>query len=591
MPSISYDTETTGLNPHQGARMFAYSTCTFDGKTDVKRLDGSNLRKIKSKKALVKLWDDTRITKIMHNAKFDLHMTERALGYKLDKNKIHCTHKMSHIVRNDYPRHSLDQLAWDLAECEQTDNKIKKMAQEVGGYKNIPEHHMDKYQRSDAFRTMLLYRFFWPKIKSNPKWLDCYNTEIDLIWTTMRLENRGLMINIPHTTKLIDRLSEDNDNSRNEMFKLAGYRFNPNSDLQLRKLLFTHLNLPVLKLTKKSKAPSTDKEVLEKLFEISKLPIINLIRKHTSYAHGISILKSYIELSDDEAILRPTINTCAAITSRESSSDPNLQNVQKTGVLLSPFPVPAREAFRPRPGYINVHVDYSGIEMRLLIHYSKDPKMLDCLNNGDGDVHALAANVFYGKLFTDLAKKNPKRKTYRDATKNCNFAIPYGAGWMQAAKTLGMKPKEGKKAFERYEKEFPDLCHLNSIIMDEVLQSGYVETTFGRRLYVSKNKAYMGANYKIQGTAAGVLKRAQNRVHRYNEEYASDIRILLPIHDEIVIEYPRKQLPHLKDYLRAIHSLMTDFSIFEVQMDVEADITTASWARKKEIKFGGSDAA
>jgi len=584
MKPFSYDTETTGLYPFSGAEMFSFSVSDFDGNATVHRLDGGKLRSIQSNKMLKKIWGNEKLHKVMHNAKFDLEMTEKTLGKRLDGNSVHCTHKMSHILRNN-GSHKLDDLTWEYGAYPKVDDKIKKMATFCGGYKNVPEKHMNQYQKDDAIRTMLLFRLMWPMIKKNPKFLECYKTEMELIWVTMRMEERGLMVHETRTKELIHKLKEEVDETKENLFHLTNRRFSVNSDVEVRKLLFKDLRMPIIKLTDKEKEPSTDKFVLMELNErFPENEVLNLILKTRSYEKGITTLNEYLNLSDSDFILHPSINTCGAITGRESCEHPNLQNVAKSKVLLNPFPIPARKAFRARPGYINLHLDYSGIEMRLIIHYAGEKEMIYCLNHGDGDVHSLAAESFYGKRFINETNKVTK-KELRNAAKNANFAAPYAASIKKLMIILGVKGVKGRKGVLNYIARFPKVAKFSRKVIEEVKEFGGVETILGRFLYTNVRKPYIGANFKIQGTAAIILKIAQNRVHKYNVEQASnEPKLLLPIHDELVIEYPRNRIKDLDDYIRDIHALMIDFPMFNVPLDVSVEISTNSWEDKKEYK-------
>jgi len=593
----AYDVETTGLSPYAGDEMFAFSqTDIFEDKTSVYRLDGSRLRKSQGKRALDKFWDpnitplDLR-PRFIHNAKFDLTFTEKELGRRLDayKGSVHCTHKMSHILQNSHPGHGLDMLAWELFEYPKADATIRRMAKHVGGYHHVPEKLMRDYQIKDTERGMLLGLFFWPKIQAKKKLLECYETEMELIWTTMRMEARGVMLHRDRAAKMVEDLHQDLFNVRQQLYMEVGRRFNPNSDDQIRRILFREIGLPINPAHRTPGGkPGTGKDALRELRETNPHLILDLILKHRSYTKGSKLIQDYLELAGADGVIHPEINTCAAVTSRESCSNPNLQNVQVGGVLLNPFPVLARHAFRPRPGYVNLHIDYSGIEMRLLIHYAREPKMIDCILRGDGDVHAMAAEIFFGREFTRHRHGNKRWKTLRNAAKNGNFAIPYGASGLKVGKVLGF-PQDGREGFTalaRYRAAFGPLAFLTQLVSQDVLEHGFVETVFGRILHVPKNKAYIGTNYLIQGTAAGVLKRAQNRVHAYNETQTSgEVRLLLPIHDELVIEYPRSRLGELPGYLRDVRKLMIDFPYFNVPLEVSAEIVTSSWERKHPLEI------
>ena len=595
--TVAYDTETTGLDLHGDARMFSFCTTNSELETEVCRLDGRPLRIKQSQRYLDRLWEDTSVEKVMHNAKFDLLATEKRLKRKLDDHTVHCTHKASHILQNNHHSHSLEELMWDLAEYPRCDKAIARLGKKLHGYQNIPESQMHKYQIADGERGFLAGAFFLPKIFENKEWTDEYNEEMKLIRTTMRMEQRGIMIDRKRTERLIMHYGIEAYKAKEQIFEVVGRRFNVNSNDQMRRLFYNELGFPVFVKTKNG-GPSVDKNALAALRIHHPHAILDLFQKYQSYTKGVATFEGYLELADDDGILHPNINTCQAVTTRESCTNPNLQNVQKVGVLLNPFPVAAREPFRPRPGYVHLHIDYAGVEMRLLVHYSQDPEMLECLNNGDGDVHSLAAAELYSAANLNVptlsaAQKNDleqfvfdmvedeRRKTLRGSAKNANFASPYGAGPAKIAKILGLPLPIGRRAALRYAQRFPTLVGLGKSVSKWVKRDGFVSTTFGRRLHVSRQKAYAGTNYLIQGTAAGVLKRAQNRVHEYNEkETGGEVKLLLPIHDEIVIEYPRNMLKHLGGYSRDIRKLMVDFPQFSVPLEISVDIVNSSWARK-----------
>lgn len=545
----------------------------------VHRLDGSKLRQGQSKRALAKLWTDTKTAKVIHNAKFDLAMTEMQLGKRLDDHTIDCTLMMSHVLQNDHPDHSLDMLCWELAGHPRIDKAIKQMGQKLGGFHKIPEHIMNNYQRADALRGMLLYRFFWPMIKSNPKTLDVYNTEIDLIWTTLRMEQRGIMLHRKATAKLQEDLDEQVQIDRGNLHALAHGEINVNSSPQLRRLLYKNLGFPVLALTKKQKLPSTGKLVLMQLRDTYNNPILDLILRIRSYQKGITTLQSYLDLADANGIIHPNINTCGPITGRESCTNPNLQNVAKEDVLLNPFPVPARRVFRPRPGYVNFHIDYAGIELRLIVHYAQDPIMLECIQNNN-DPHNIACEIFYQSKFTNATGK--QRVMYRSAGKNTHFAICYGANGFKVGQALGLDRAQGFAALNRYRNTCPNMANFTRIAARRVQREGAVYTVFGRCIKVP-GKPYTGANYLIQGTAAEIIKRAQNRVHKiFERDTGGEVKLLLPIHDEIIFEVPRKRLNDMKDVLSTVRNAMLDFPQFDVPLEIDTSITTSNWANKKK---------
>lgn len=585
MESISYDTETTGLDLHRGKRMFSYSTCSEKGDIGIYRLDGPQVRQIKSQQFLDKIWADgaRKLPKVMHNAKFDITATEYRLNKELvEDHAFHDTIAQSHILQNHHPTHRLKDLGWEICNIPKDDEEaVKEVVKEGGDYSMVPEELMDEYQYRDAERTMLLHLILYPKIKANPKYLEIYNMELDLIKTTLRMEERGVMLNFKKCRELVRQLEYDVDQVLNQIERYAGVRINPNKPAEKEWLLFEKAALPILERTKKLKKPKTTKEVFAKLYLLHPHPILAMILKYDSWSRGITTLQSYQELADADGILHPNIKTTGARNSRESCSNPNLQNVAKEGVLLNPYPIPARRVFQPRPGFVNFHIDFSGIEFRLGVFFSREPLLMKMILNGE-DGHAFAASTFYRDRFKK--SQGSRKKTLRNAAKNGNFLILYSGSFKALSKTLGLELKEAKRAFTDYAQAVPRYCNLNKEVMEEVRETGRVTTAFGRTLHIPRNQAYKGCNYLVSGTAAGVLKRAQNRVHKYLQEATGgEAKILLPIHDEIVIEYPRNMLGEAKHIFRRVRELMIDFPEFDIPLEVDVEVATVNWADKVEF--------
>lgn len=606
MRAIAYDTETTGLRPHRGDEMFAFSTCDPDGRTTVVRMED------RLADARLRAVVGSARPLVMHNAKFDLAFTEKRLGRRIAE-RVHFddTRIMSHMLRNDHHGHGLKELTWELAGIPKDDEaEVRRyVAASKSDYSAVPREVMDRYQARDARRTMLLWLFFsWKLAERSPKLRDCYAWERDVVLPTMRLEQRGVMLDVARTRKIVADLKADAEVAATEFCALYGRRVNLGSDNALRYILYSERRMPVLALTDKSRQPSVEKEVLEELYAQTRDPLLQLAVRYKARRLGVGRLEGYLKAADEEGIIHPTINTLGAkATGRESSQDPNLQNVEKEGRLKNPFPTPARRCFRPRPGFVNFHVDYAGIELRLLVHYSKDPELVREIFREGGDPHALAAGIFYPPFteeergeYATFAEDHPtiaagfeawERKSkewsqLRDPAKNTNFAVPYGADAKKAAQTLGIPLTLGLKRFAEYQARFPRLCSMTRDIVATVKENGGIETTFGRFLRVPREKAYAGVNYTIQGTAAEILKRAQVRVHRLLEgATGGECGLLLPIHDELVIEWPRKRLADAPALWRKIREEMIDFPQFDVPLDVEVQVTTTDWSQKVDYKF------
>ena len=591
MNIVSYDVETTGLRRHEH-EIFSYSTFSPDwDAAQVCRLDGSPSRRSGNQRKLKQLWEDTSIPKVMHNMKFDIGFTMKHLGMTTDdmqKHELHDTMLMSLITRNDHHGHGLKRLCWDVCGYPMDDEKAVRASMKAGDdYSHVPEEIMNRYQVADVERAMLLYELFYPMIEENIWYADDYNWERHLVLTTIRMEDRGIMLDIPECRAQIENLQNKLEPLSHRIAGLLGRRVNPSSNDQIRDVLYNVLGMPILKRTKGGK-PSVDKEVLRELHErYPKNDIFNLIQEYRSYVGGIGTFQGYLKRVDSNSIIHPDIKPNGAqATRRESCSDPNLQNVQKSHGLLNPYPIPAREVFRPRPGYVHIHVDFSGIEMRLLVHYAEEPELVEIIRDG-GDVHRPAAELFYGDRF--IRANSQDAKVLRSTAKNGHFGVGYGASGGKLANILGVTTPEGVSALKRYKHRFPRIIGLMNKYIRRVKDCGYVETEFGTRLYISDQEAHKGINALIQGTAAGIMKRAQVCVDRYLKKATGDeVRCLLPIHDELIIEFPRKRLSSLPGVLQSIQDKMTAFpgsELFRVPLGVEFEMATLDWAHKKEIRL------
>jgi DNA polymerase-1 len=592
--TLALDTEGTGLDWAGDSEIFGYSTGTLEGVLDARRFDKGEGDRVRNEAYLDRMIEE-RTPFIFHNAKHDIHFIEKHRGVELPLDyPFHDTMILSQLLRNLAPNHQLKHLAWELGGYPRDDEQlVKRYAAGTGDYSIVPDHIMDLYMRRDADRTSLLFNLFAWSLNTfdpDPGIEKVYAEELKLIRTTIRMERRGIRICPVRTKQLIAWLQEQVFDIMEALYDLTGESFNPDSPKQLQRILFKRRGLPILEYTETGQ-PSTKKDVLVALFQQVNDPVLNLIMKYRSYAGGIAALSSYLELADGEDLLHPNIGTNFAKTGRESCREPNLQNVSKEDVLKNPYPVPARKCFRPKPGYVNIFLDYSGQELRGIAHYVRG-SLLNAFLNGL-DPHEIAAGIWYpgfdpGWKFT--ADRKSQYKQERGAAKNCNYAIPYGGGRDKLASVLQLSLRDTLERWEHYKEKFPEVVDFPRKITGEVRSKGYVRTAFGRKTYVPHDKPYMGVNYLIQGTGADALKVAQNRVDDYLRRTTGDeVGLILPIHDEIVLEVPRNRLRDLGDILPDIGELMKNFSELRLPLDVECKMATTSWADAKEIDFYGRE--
>ena len=580
----AFDVETTGFNPHKGAKIFSFCICDCYGNTGVYRMDyEKQTRNERNWHFLREYFQNTRIFKVAHNFKFELSFLIQA-GIDVPVDTVwHDTMIMSQMLHNLGQSHALDFLAWELGGFDRDlDKKVQILSKSYGGsYQNIPEKVMNKYQISDGQRTMALFQLFSPQFMHNKVLYEDYLNEIQLIKATERMERYGIQFDQKKAESMVEFMENELDGVQNACYTQFGEYLNMNSEKQMRKILYGTLKLPVLKYTETG-VPATDKETLSELQKKHDHPVFDMIFKSRSYTKGIGMMKNYIKYADDKSIIHPKINTNLARTGRESSSEPNLQNVSKEAVLHTAYAIPAREVFWTKPRHILLFVDYAGIEMRLIVDSANEQSLIEALHSGK-DLHAIAAECFYGEEFKNCA--DPKhKKLLRSNAKNTSFAVAYGAGLVQVTSMLQMPLEKAKESLSRYCSQFPRVSQFTQSMIQQVKNHGYVITPFGRKLDVPMDKQYSGSNYMIQGTAAGILKRAQVRVDKFLSKRFPDIRIVLPIHDELVISMPRKHLKNMKMILNKIDHIMTTFTEIKVPLETEWKYSVSSWNQAKEFK-------
>lgn len=598
----SFDFETTGLRPYHGDRAFAFCIGHENGDVEVWRFDEGKRQALNRLKSF--LADET-IVKVAHNLKYDYTFCK---VHKIKMHPLtewHDTMIMMQMLRNNEVSYALDYLTWKYARWKvEEDKEVEKQAKRRGGYHKVDKELMFEYQVADGQRTMMLYQSMIDDLKNDPKLYECYRNEIDLIFTTQRIEQNGLLLDKRNLNKLQKWLRIELDKVNNDLQKYISSRgqksllsesktsINLNSTKQVQSLLFGSqknggLNLKPISLTNTGQ-PSVDKNTIFTLREQTKHPIFDLILKSRSYTNGLGTIHGYIRNAEKGQRLHPEIKTNHASTGRESCSNPNLQNVQKEGNDRNPFPVPLRSVLRTDPHHDLYLIDYSGIEMRLIIDATQEPEMIDILAK-DGDVHHPVVQCFLGVKEADNLRdgKPDEYEVIRRMYKNVHFGIAYGAGTTKVAQTLEKSVTEIQAGDFTYRKRFPKIAKFSSAMIRQVKHHGFVETAHGRKLYISEEKAHAGSNAVIQGTAAEILKHAQVNVDKWilKNRLQKYIKIVLPIHDEIVFDFDRGiDKNETMDMLKNICRIMIDMPKIRVKLDVDVKKTRSTWDKAKKIK-------
>jgi len=355
--------------------------------------------------------------------------------------------------------------------------------------------------------------------------------ELPLVAVLARMEVAGIRVDREYLEGLGATLRDELAVLEKEIHEAAGEPFNINSTLQLRKVLFEDLELPVLKKTSKG-APSTDASVLAKLEEAHPI-VASLLRFRELEKLRGTYVDGYLPLIAADGRIHAHFNQIAAATGRLSSDHPNLQNIpvrSETGRTI-------RRAFVPEDGWSFIVADYSQIELRILAHLSKDPGLLEAFASGQ-DIHTATAARVFG-FTTDLVTPEMRRRA-----KVINFGLLYGMEAFGLADRLEISRDEAQEHMDAYFEQFPDVREFMQSIVADAKRSGYTTTIFGRRRYLSELTSdnfrirqmgeRMALNAPVQGSAADIIKLAMIELDRRLE--GEQATMLLQIHDELVLE-------------------------------------------------------
>jgi DNA polymerase-1 len=428
-----------------------------------------------------------------------------------------------------------------------------------------------EYAAEDAEVTFELHRALWPRIEAEPALRHIYeDIELPTAQVLYEMERCGVLIDRERlgaqSRELGARIAELETRAQ----EAAGQPFNLGSPKQIGEILFGKLGLPVVKKTA-SGAPSTDEEVLEKLAEDFPLP--KMLLEH----RGLSKLKStYCDklpaMADEQGRVHTHYGQAIAVTGRLSSSDPNLQNIP----IRTAEGRRIREAFVAPPGHRIVSADYSQIELRIMAHISGDSGLLDAFGKGE-DIHRATASEVFG---VPLGEVGSEQRRY---AKVINFGLIYGMSAFGLASNLGIERDAAKTYMERYFMRYPGVAKYMEATRALARRQGYVETVFGRRLWLpeinSPNGPRRGAaeraaiNAPMQGTAADLIKLAMIAVSKWIKDGRLGARLIMQVHDELVLEVPDDEVDAVRT---RVPELMSSVAALKVPLLAEVGVG-ANW--------------
>ena len=424
------------------------------------------------------------------------------------------------------------------------------------------------YSAEDADVTLRVHDVLRPRLAAEPALEALYrDLELPVAEVLFRMERNGVLIDAAALAQQSDELGRKIMALEAEAQQLAGQPFNLNSPKQLAEILFSQQGLPVVKKTP-SGAPSTDEEVLEKLAEDYPLP--KKILEHRSFAKLKNTYTDKLPKMIDPATGRvhTSFGQATAVTGRLASTDPNLQNIP----IRTAEGRRIRSAFVAPTGHQIVSADYSQIELRIMAHLSDDPRLLEAFAQGE-DVHRATAAEVFGLTPIEVTSEQ------RRAAKAINFGLIYGMSAFGLAKQINVERGAAQAYMDRYFARYPGVARYMEETRAAARDRGYVETVFGRRLWLPEIRSSnagrrQGAeraaiNAPMQGTAADLIKRAMIAVQDWLDRERMHTLLLLQVHDELVLEAPEVELAALRE---ALPRLMGGVAELKVPLLVEVGV-------------------
>ncbi len=552
---FAIDTETTSQSPMLaklvGISIAArenrayYIPCGHDYENAPDQIDIDELIK------LVKpVLENPKIKKIGQNIKYDSIVLSRH-GINMD-GVFFDTMIASYLLNPSKRAHGLDRIARDFLDHKTTTyGDVAGKGKKEINFSKVSLEKAGPYACEDADITFMAYKVLKKKVDEIGLTNLMNEVEIPLIPVLKKMEMTGISVDKEKLEALSASFATQLENLEDEIYKIAGEKFNIKSSKQLGEILFEKLGLPIIKKTKKTKGYSTDVEVLTRLAQDHDLPA--LILRHRSLAKLKSTYSDALLslIHPETGRIHTSYNQTVTATGRLSSSEPNLQNIP----IRTPEGIQIREAFVPRNGWCFLSVDYSQIELRLLAHYSEDENLMEAFDKGE-DIHTRTASHVFG-IEPGLVSQDLRRQA-----KAINFGIIYGMGPFSLSKELGISRKMAQRYIENYFETYRGVKEFIEKTIEKTRKTGKTSTLLGRiRLLPEINSSNKNirsfaertaVNTPIQGTAADLIKLAMIKVDKALCENKLKSAMLLTVHDELVFEVPPSEKKIVKNLVTDI---------------------------------------
>ncbi|MFS1290517.1 DNA polymerase I [Pseudomonas piscis] len=578
---IAFDTETTGIDAQQ-AQLVGLSFAVQAGEAAYVPLAHSYLDAPQQLDrdavllALKPLLEDPKLLKVGQHAKFDMNILancaiggDPANGISM-RGVAFDTMLESYVLNSTAIRHDMDSLAQKyLDHTTVSFQDIAGKGAKQLTFDQIPLEQAGPYAAEDADVTLRLHQALFEKLSAIPSLASVLtDIEMPLVPVLARIERQGALVDDKLLGVQSIELGDKMVALEREAFAIAGEEFNLGSPKQLGSILYDKLGLPVLKKTAKGQ-PSTAEEVLAKLAE-DDYPLPRVLMQYRSMSKLKSTYTDRLpeQINPRTGRIHTSYHQAVASTGRLSSSDPNLQNIP----VRTAEGRRIRQAFVAPAGYKLLAADYSQIELRIMAHLSQDEGLLNAFRNNQ-DVHtATAAEVFKVELGEVTSEQ-------RRSAKAINFGLIYGMGAQKLGKDIGVETKQAKAYIDTYFARYPGVREYMDRTRAQAADQGYVETIFGRRLYlpeINSNKPQERAgaertaiNAPMQGTAADIIKKAMVAVDNWLQASGLDARVILQVHDELVLEVREDLVDQVREEIRGY---MSGAATLDVPLLVEVGV-------------------
>ena len=566
---IAFDTETTSLDSMQ-AELVGLSFCmeagtavyipvghNYPGAPEQLDLDGV-LERLKP------LLENPALPKVGQHIKYDMNVLSlygiQVQGVAFD------SMLESYVFNSTGSRHDMDSLALKYLGRQTThyEDIAGKGAKQIS-FSQVDIKDASHYAAEDADITLQLHLHLWPRLQdAAPLDSVLQDIEIPLVPVLARMEQRGVLIDGDRLSKQSSEMARQMMQLEKDAHRAADQPFNLGSPKQLQQILFEKLGLPIIRKTPKGQ-PSTAEDVLQELAVDYELPSLILEHRSLSKLKSTYTDKLPLQINPRTGRVHTSYHQAVAATGRLSSSDPNLQNIP----IRSPLGRRIREAFIAPEGCLIMACDYSQIELRIMAHLSGDEGLLKAFHD-QVDVHQATASEVFGVPYSDVDSDQ------RRAAKAINFGLMYGMSAFGLSRQLSIGRIEAQAYMDTYFMRYPGVQKYMEKTREKAREQGYVETLFGRRLYLpdinaSNMQRRQGAeraaiNAPMQGTAADIIKRAMISVDDWLQQKKPEAHLVMQVHDELVFEVREDQLEKLK---QAVVSRMSAAAELDVPLIVD----------------------